>query len=176
MYSDGKSEDLSFPKLTSSKLVLDEMNIQDAQAYSDILSEPDTWHYLTESGPVDLEMAAAKIERNHAYAEDGKAFYWAIRNHEYVFLGYIAAFHLGENRAAISYGVHPLFRRKGYASQALRLLFAWEGLEGKELELATHLDNTASFELLRKMGLSYAGILERPQGKRHVFIRKQEEE
>ena len=172
MLIDGNPSEGAFPSLHAPELMLNAMNKRDAQAYSDILSHPSTWHYLTESGPVSLEAAEAKIERNHRYAEEGKAFYWAIRNHAQVFLGYIAAFHLGEGRAAISYGIHPNFRRKGYASKALGLILDWDGLAKKELELATHLDNEASFHLLKKMGLNYEGILERPQGKRHVFIRK----
>ncbi|MEM8891705.1 MAG: GNAT family N-acetyltransferase [Bacteroidota bacterium] len=162
----------SFPRLKSSELFLNEMGIQDAQAYADILSDRYTWHYLTESGPVDVNEAEKKIARNHQFALEGKAIYWAIRNHNHKFLGYIAAFHLDDKRAAISYGIHPHFRRKGFASKALQIILDWEVLAEKELELATHLDNVASFQLLGKMGLSYEGILERPQGKRHVFIRK----
>ncbi|MDW3645731.1 MAG: GNAT family N-acetyltransferase [Bacteroidia bacterium] len=161
-----------FPQISSKDLILNEMNFLDAQAYSDILSEPETWHYLTESGPVDLKAAEEKIERNSTFAKEGKAFYWAIRDHRYQFLGYIAVFHLNEERAAISYGIHPDFRRKTFASKALKLILKWEGLAEKELELATHLDNEASYQLLTKMGLSYQGILARPQGSRHVFIRK----
>ena len=172
MLLDGNPRPGPFPSLSTPGLMLNAMNKQDAQAYSDILSHLSSWHYLTESGPVSLEAAEAKIERNHRYAEEGKAYYWAIRNHAQVFVGYIAAFHLADGRAAISYGIHPNFRRRGYASQALGLIFDWEGLAHKELELATHLDNEASFHLLGKMGLSYEGILERPRGKRHVFIRK----
>ena len=172
MLLDGNPTQGSFPSISTSKLILNAMSIQDAQAYSDILSHPGTWHYLTESGPVNLEAAEAKILRNQQYAKEAKALYWAIRNHSFEFLGYIAAFHVDDDRAAISYGIHPRFRRKGYASQALERMLAWKGLAHKDLELATHLDNEASFQLLGKMGLSYEGILERPQGKRHVFLRK----
>ncbi|MEL6250663.1 MAG: GNAT family N-acetyltransferase [Bacteroidota bacterium] len=162
----------SFPKISSSELLLDSMSIQDARAYSEILSEPETGHYLTESGPLNEEAAAKKIERNQNLQEEGKAIYWAIRKPNHEFLGYIAAFYLDGERAAISYGIHPDFRRKGFAYRALKMILDWEGLAEKELELATHLDNVASFELLNKMGVSYQGILNMPQGLRHVFIRK----
>ena len=53
---------------------------------------------------------------------------------------------------------------------ALKMVLAWDELKNKSIQLATHLENQASFQMLSKLGIPYLGIQETPFGKRHVFI------
>lgn len=148
------------------------MKLSHARGYSDILSEKGTYHFLTEAGPVDHQTAIEKIKSNRRAAFSGTSAYWSvIRKTE--FLGFIAVHGLSSDEVAISYGIHPKHRRKGIATQSLKTVLEWNGLQGKKVNLATHTDNPASYQMLSKMGLSYQGIQQTPFGERHVFAKKQ---
>lgn len=151
-------------------LSLINMDISHAVGYSDILSEASTYHFLSESGPVDVEAARLKIQSNQASNAAGTSIYWSIIGSDQVFRGFLAIHGFQEEEIAISYGIHPDFRRKGIATTVLRAVLRWEGLAQKKVQLATHVENMASFKLLSRMEVKYQGIQETPFGKRHVFI------
>ncbi|MEM7370113.1 MAG: GNAT family N-acetyltransferase [Bacteroidota bacterium] len=165
-------EDLPFPILSHERFSLSRMQMSHAEGYSDILSEKSTYHYLTASGPVNPQQAIQKIRKNQRACRKGSSLYWSILGNDGSFLGYIAAHNLQQSEVALSYGIHPAFRRQGYGSAALKVLLFWKGLTNKRIQLATHLDNHASFRLLSNMALSYQGVQKTSIGDRHVFIRQ----
>lgn len=158
------------PPAISPNLFLVNMDPSHAVGYSDILSEADTYHFLSESGPVDVETARLKIQSNQVSTQSGKSIYWSIVGWDQVFRGFLAIHGFQAEQVAISYGIHPDFRRKGIASSVVKAVLEWGGLAHKKINLATHVENTASFQLLSQMELSYQGIQETPFGKRHVFM------
>ena len=160
---------MSLPVLYLGDFQLLAMQLQHAKGYSDILSDPETWHFLTESGPVDEQAARAKIIRNQEVSAEGKSLYWSILNAADTFVGYIAIHNYQNEKVSISYGIHPAHRRKGIASHILTGLLKWKGLKNKKAEMATHVENVASYQLLSGMDLNYEGVVETPFGKRHVF-------
>lgn len=165
-------QQLPFPILSHKHFSLVRMETSHAQGYSDILSEEGTFHYLTASGPVSPQQAAQKIRKNQQACRKGNSLYWSIQRKDGAFLGYLAAHNLQQSEVALSYGIHPAYRRQGHGSAALKLVLAWEGLVNKDVQLATHLDNQASYRLLSSLDLSYQGIQKTSFGERHVFIRQ----
>ena len=158
-----------FPQIESPDLSLINMKFSHATGYSDILSEPSTFQFLTESGPQNREKALDKIITNRHGFDIGKSIYWSMIDKAGNFLGYLAIHQSHTPKVSISYGVHPAFRRQGLASKALEMVLDHEMLRGKTIEMATHLDNDASFEMLSKMNVPYQGISHTRFGERHVF-------
>lgn len=160
---------MPFPELRGKELQLIMLDIQHVKGYSDIMSDPDTFHFLTDSGPLSEQKARLKIEARKEAFIKGNAIYWAIVNFDRDFLGFLAIHNYDQEMIAISYGVHPAHRRKGVAYRAMKMVMNWEGVNGKELEIATHEENEASFGLLTKLGLKYEGLKDKGVGKRHIF-------
>ena len=160
------------PILTDELIALHPMRMEHAAGYSAVLSDPGSHHFLTDSGPVDLTAARIKIEANHRKMEAGQAIYWSILNQANEFLGFVALHQPMQPKAFMSYGIHPDARRKGFASRAVSLVWEWEGLKGKSIEMATHLDNEVSFAFLSKLAVEYKGIQQTDFGERHVFVKE----
>ncbi len=162
----------SFPALKSGNISLIKMKFSHSNGYSDILSDPNTYHFLTESGPIDEQKALNKITRNRNSFDTGNSIYWSITNNNNDFMGFVAIHNFHQHNTVLSFGVHPSFRRQGIASKTINIILNWDGLKGKSVELATHLENHASFNLLSKMNLLYKGLNDTKFGQRHVFIRE----
>ncbi|MEL6194474.1 MAG: GNAT family N-acetyltransferase [Bacteroidota bacterium] len=150
------------------EIFLVDMEESHASGYAEILSDPATWHFLTDSGPKSEAECLEKIRRNIQSTQEGAARYWSIIREE-GFVGFMAIHSLNQEEVAISYGVRPSHRRKGIALAALHEVLAWKGLSGKRISIATHKENEASFNLLQKTGIPYEGIHTTNGGPRHVF-------
>lgn len=159
----------AFPSLKVGEFELAKMKLSHSKGYSEILSEPDKHHFLTESGPIDENSASLKIMRNRNLFLANKSIYWSILGRKQEFTGFIGVHNYRSSKVYISYGIHPDYRRRGIASTVLKELLKWKELDGKTKVLATHLENTASFKMLRKLRLTYKGIQRMGQGERHVF-------
>lgn len=170
-FLDGHLLEINCPLLEGDHVLLRNMQLADAQGYSDILSDEETYRFLTESGLVDKAQARQKIIANQQATQEGRSIYWSITGEDAEFLGFLAIHSFQAETAAISYGIHPAHRRKGIASAALKRVLAWEEIENKTVQMATHLDNQASFEMLSRMDVSYLGVMETRFGQRHVFER-----
>lgn len=158
-----------FPKLRVGKISLDKMKLSHAKSYSDLLSDAMSHKYLTESGAVSEGLAKEKIIRNRNLYDTGDSIYWSIQGELEIFLGYIAVHNYNQKEVSISFGIHPAYRRQGLATLGLKTVLDWEGLYGKTVRLATHKENTASYQMLSKMNLSYQGFQSTKFGERHIF-------
>jgi len=67
----------------------------------------------------------------------------------------------GAGTTEVGYGVHPLHRDRGYATEALRGVTRWvfETTEMRRIELRAGLDNTASLRVAEKAGFVREGVL-----------------
>ena len=146
------------------------MHPDHAHGYAAILSHGPTYRFLTESGPINETEANEKILRNRASTEEGSSVYWSILGQKRTFLGFVSIHNLQGATVAMSYGIHPEHRRQGIATKVVNAVLQWKGLEGKSIELATHLDNQASFGMLQKLALPYQGVQNTRFGQRHVFL------
>lgn len=161
-----------FPTLGSDRISLLPMNVAHAKWYADILSEKDTFRFLTETGPVSEIQAKVKISANVKSYESGKSVYWSLLGVEGQFLGFIAVHNLQGERVFISYGIHPSQRRKGFGTEGLKTVLNWDFLKDKEIEMAVHKENEPSFKMLSKLALEYLGVRETVNGARHIFTTK----
>ncbi|WP_176573600.1 GNAT family N-acetyltransferase [Nonomuraea pusilla] len=61
----------------------------------------------------------------------------------------------------VGYGVHPLYRGRGFATEAVRALAAWvfRTTELRRIDLTANLDNLASLHVARKAGFTWEGVL-----------------
>ena len=168
-FVDRITEGHKFPELNTDCFSLVNMKFSHAKGYSDILSEPDTYRFLTESGPKNKEKALEKIIMNRQGFDQGKAIYWSVEGENGEFLGYLGAHNLHTSTISMSFGIHPAFRRQGIARETLKTVLDSRIFNRKSIELATHLNNNASFTLLSSMGLPYKGIAHTQFGERHVF-------
>ena len=162
----------AFPELRAGDLDLVQLAQHHAQGYADILSDPDTWYFLTDSGPVDLSQAREKIERSRSKCDAGRAMYWAITEKAGAFLGFIALHNLASEMVSVSFGIHPSCRKSGIATQALHVVLNWAADQQKTVEATAHLENIASYNLLMKSSLQYQGVRMTKFGERHVFSSK----
>lgn len=161
--------DPHFPTLHFGHFALIQMELEHAEGYAAILSDPTTYAFLTEGDPLSVDQAKEKIRRNQHAWKSGRSIYWSIVDTEGIFLGFVAIHSFQEEKVSISFGIHPAHRRKGIACQVLSQVLRWEGLDRKTAELATHKENIASFQLLTKLKVPYFGYLSTPFGERHVF-------
>lgn len=158
-----------FPKLQIGELELGQMKLCHSKGYSEILSERNQHQFLTESGPIDESRSILKIIRNRNLYVVKESIYWSIQGNQQEFIGFIGIHKYQSSKVYISYGIHPDYRRRGIATKVLKGVLNWDELSGKTKILATHLANTASFEMLKKLDLNYKGIQKTDQGNRHVF-------
>lgn len=61
----------------------------------------------------------------------------------------------------VGYGVHPLYRGRGFATEAVRALTAWtfETTRLRRIDLTANLDNVASLRVAQKAGFTWEGML-----------------
>lgn len=161
-----------FPQLAGHDLSLVKMKFSHAIGYSRILSEPGTYHFLTETGPVGEQQASQKIATNRNAFDQGRSIYWSIVGERGAFMGFLAVHAFQQPEVAVSFGIHPDFRRRGIATKALKLVLGWSKLQGRLIKMATHPENEASFRLLSKLDLIYEGLNQTDFGVRHVFRNK----
>jgi ribosomal-protein-alanine N-acetyltransferase len=64
-----------------------------------------------------------------------------------------------EGELEVGYGVHPNYRNRGYATEAVQALLAWGLAQSGVTRIAAHCDpsNTASLRVARKGGMREAG-------------------
>ena len=158
------------PALSAGAVRLREMRPSDEDGYARLLTDPGTFPYIVDDGPIAREEIARRIERNREAAEYDSAHYWSITV-DGEFVGYIAL-HAPEGPiASLSYAVLPRHRRCGYASAAIRAVceFAGEQFRPETILALAHPENAASVALLRSLGFDSHGVKMAPRGDRAVF-------
>jgi RimJ/RimL family protein N-acetyltransferase len=67
----------------------------------------------------------------------------------------------GAGTTEVGYGVHPLHRGRGYATEAVRALVTWVFATTtlRRIDLTANLDNLASLHVARKAGFTWEGVL-----------------
>ncbi len=158
-----------FPVLRTHRTTLGEMRLLHARGYSEILSDSETYRFLSEHGPVDRETAKKKIIRNVQSFYDGRSIYWSIINDENKFIGFVAIHNWDKEEVPLSFGIHPAYRRQGFAREAVLVVLRWAGQRRRRVTMSTHLDNGPSFRFLSSLNLHYEGKADTKFGQRHVF-------
>lgn len=145
-------------ELRTDRLWLRAMRAADEVGYAELLADPGTHPFITESGPVPASDIAARIRRNRDSVD---ATYWAVE-HDGEFVGYVAL-----HDRTLSYAVRPAWRRQGIAREALAAVCKLV----PEPVARTHLDNEPSARLLAGLGFREHGVVQTDFGPRREFRR-----
>lgn len=161
----------SFPKLSSKRLILDEITLHDAKDVFDLLSDKEVVKFY------DLEVFTNLNQANELITEDLQKYHngthlrWAIRDEStYEFMGSIGIKFIDDNHSAIlGYEFKKSTWGKGIATEALQqiikfllnhdLLKSHTNKAINRIEAYTMQGNTASEKVLTKLGLKKEGLL-----------------
>ncbi len=159
----------TFPTLSTQRLLLRAMEPRDQEGYAELLTEPKTFAWITDHGPVARRDVLPKIQRNRA-AFAQQHLYWTLE-HSQQFLGYIALHNASSQTASLSYAIRSFWRRKGFASEAhgCVISYAQTTLPCQQLHARTHVPNCASQQLLLSLGFSRGETLQTALGPRETF-------
>ena len=168
--SEGKNISQEFPQLHTQRLRLRAMANADADGYAELLSDPETYPYITESGPVRSTEISARIRGNVAAFGAGRHIYWSVEFDGH-FVGFVALHGFLHACPALSYAIRPAWRRQAIALEALRTVcdYAFSSLDVQELVARTHYENKASAQLLLRLGFRDVGPVATPEGQRREF-------
>lgn len=152
----------TFPVLTTSRLVLRELTESDTGAVFAIRSDfAVTRHNI---GPAyrNHSDAAQLIESIRANFRDKTELRWGIALRESNRIIGMCGFNYWmrvDDRAAIGYDLAQAHWRRGYMSEAIRVIirFGFEQMALNRIEADCSLDNTASIALLKKLGFQQEG-------------------
>lgn len=160
----------TFPELHTERLTLRGMDSTDADGYAELLSDPGTHPFITESGPVPVREIPDRIRRNRHAFQARSHLYWSIE-WSGEFVGYVALHDAWSPRPVLSYAIRPAWRRRGVAAEALRAVcrHAFAVLEVRHLIARTHERNVPSAQLLLGLGFRESASVVTPQGPRREF-------
>lgn len=146
-----------FPKLESTRLVLRQVMLSDANAIFRLRSNSSVNKYIDRKLCTSIDEARSFIDSVTKYFQEGKAIYWGIQlKTDDTIIGCIAFYNISEtdHTGEIGYELMPEHQGKGVMKEALNtaLNFAFDSLSIKKIEANVHPQNTASLQLLLKLG------------------------
>ncbi|WP_327090431.1 GNAT family N-acetyltransferase [Nonomuraea sp. NBC_01738] len=101
----------------------------------------------------------------HELQRSGQGVHLAMTDADGRIVGAISLFKTSWNAGTteVGYGVHPLYRGRGFAPEAVRALTAYvfERTDLRRIDLTANLDNAASLRVAEKAGFTREGVLRR---------------
>ncbi|MGP3961552.1 GNAT family N-acetyltransferase [Nonomuraea sp. 3N208] len=99
----------------------------------------------------------------HELRTSGQGVHLAMTDVDGVVVGAISLFKTSWSAGTteVGYGVHPLYRGRGLATEAVRGLVEWvfAATELRRIDLTANLDNAASLRVAQKAGFTWEGVL-----------------
>ncbi|NJP94344.1 GNAT family N-acetyltransferase [Nonomuraea sp. FMUSA5-5] len=99
----------------------------------------------------------------HELRRSGQGIHLAMTDAEGVIVGAISLFKTSWSAGTteVGYGVHPLYRGRGFATEAVRGLTAWafDTMGLRRIDLTARLDNLASLRVATKAGFTWEGVV-----------------
>ncbi len=153
-----------FPKLETERLILREINEEDAEAIYGFFSRPEVTRYYGQEPFTAGGQASQLVDVFARNFREKRGIRWGIEiKGERGLIGTIGfnAWVPKHKRAEIGYELHPLFWRNGYAAEALNRVvsYGFEELLLNRIGAVVFIENNASNQLLMKMGFEKEGIL-----------------
>lgn len=146
---------IPFPNLESKRLILREMNVNDAQSYFDLRTNDVVMKYLDRDKCPSLEAAEEFIRQLSADIKENKCINWGITlkpSHEVI--GTICYWRMDKahHRAEIGYNLIPEYHRKGIVHEAMQLVldYGFEKMQLHSVEAHVNPFNEPSIGLLIK--------------------------
>lgn len=148
--------------LETARLILKTPELSDYDHLLALRSDPDVMKYIgdgsthTATQVRDFLQGAIEYQKKH-----GIGFCCVFEKESREFIGQAGLFHLGycdeQPEIEIAYRLHKKFWGKGYATELVKALIRWgfDNLPVNKLIAATHPENTASQNVLKKSGLDF---------------------
>lgn len=146
---------ISFPKLTTKRLILRYLNETDCSAIFALRSDDVVNKYLDRPKMKNIDEANEFIKNINDGISLNKWLYWGIcskNNPELIGTICLWNFSNDKTTAEIGYELIPSFQGKGLMGEALKSIvnFGFQEIELKKIEAFTHIDNLSSKHLLEK--------------------------
>lgn len=154
---------IPFPVLETERLLLRQMKKEDLQDVYDYASDPELTPFLTWEAHETLADSEAFMEFLFAQYEKGVRGAWAIvwKEEDRVIGTIDLAWNPKHYSAELAYVLSREYWRKGIGTEAAKavLRFGFEELGLERIYARCHPDNTASYRLMEKIGMTYEGTL-----------------
>lgn len=153
-----------FPHIETPRLILRELQREDAGAVFRIFSDPEVMKYYDMDIFTSIEQAEALIERQRHRFEQKERFRWGIVLKDSAAIigtgGYVAWNRMWYN-AELGYDLARPYWGQGMMSEAVRAMiqFGFEHMSLNRIEAEVMPENSASIRLLHKLGFQQEGVL-----------------
>lgn len=151
------SNEIMIPTLTTERLVIRALSVEDAPAIQLLRSNDIVNQFLDRPKTTTIQAAEEFIEKIHKGTLRKDCYYWAIccKNTNKL-MGTTCLWNISEEdtKGEIGYELHPDYQGKGIMHEAVSAVidFAFNALHFAELTATTKPENVASIKLLDKHG------------------------
>lgn len=151
-----------FPTLTTERLILRELRLEDAAAVFESWSDPEVQKF---NAPVmeKVEEAVELIQSLHKRSAEKRGIIWGITHKDRDWVMGMSGYNSWDRyhrRADIGYDLARAHWGQGYASEAVHamLRFGFEAMNLNRIEAETIEDNHGSVKMLKRLGFTLEGI------------------
>ncbi|WP_052424299.1 GNAT family N-acetyltransferase [Nonomuraea candida] len=149
-------------RIVTERLTLRPFGLQDALRVSAIVRSGA--RFLPPGAPTGLAgVADWLLRRVHEPCRTGQGVHLAMTDADGLIVGAISLFKTSWSAGTteVGYGVHPLHRGRGYATEAVRGLTEWafETAGLRRIDLTARIDNHASLRVAHKAGFTWEGVI-----------------
>jgi [ribosomal protein S5]-alanine N-acetyltransferase len=151
-----------FPKLETPRLILRQAYLSDAKTIFEILSDAEVTKYHDLSPPTSLSQVEWLINQRAKRFQAKQGIRWGIAHKSNnVVIGSCGYRYKSPTLAEVGYELAQPYWRQGIMSEALNAIiqFGFQTIGLQRIEAMVMLENTASSELLKKLGFIEEGIL-----------------
>jgi RimJ/RimL family protein N-acetyltransferase len=156
------SADQPQPELRGPRVLLRPWAAADADAVYEICQDPEIQRWTTVPSPYQRIDAASYVSEIAPKAwVDGGGVFAVVGAHDEAVLGTIGAHTLRDGVAHIGYWTAPAARRRGFTTEALRLVTRWflDQRGAARVELVTEPGNVGSRRVAEAAGFTEEGLL-----------------
>ncbi len=148
-----------FPVLSTERLSLRQLTIEDKAPIFGLRSSPAINQYLDRDPCLSMEDAEHFIEKINEHIENNNSIYWVITlSNTQAFVGTICLynFSLDEDSCEIGYELMVEYQGKGIMKEAVKSVvdYAFHTLEINKIIACTHLNNQPSTKLLENLNFT----------------------
>jgi len=149
----------SFPILTTERLTIRQLSIDDKQNIFDLRSDTEINKYLNRTPTKTIDDALNFIENINDSIKNNNSIYWVISfKNTNTFVGTICLFDFSNenNSCEIGYELITKFQRQGIMKEAAQAVidYVFQTLKFKKIAAFTHSENQNSTNLLLKLNFS----------------------
>jgi RimJ/RimL family protein N-acetyltransferase len=147
------------PEVETQRLCLRMFTPDDLDALALLYGDPDVVKYIATGKPASREEAEYHLGRLIKYWQEHDFGRWAMTlKPSGRFIGY-CGMAMYEGRHELMYALSKQYWGSGYATEAVRatLRYGFEELKLEVIAAATHKQNTASQNVMKKVGMRYEG-------------------